>query len=147
MFSIFFFKELKAALKQPMIYIFLLIVTLLTFAATVSENVTIGGSAGNVLKNAPYIITTFTIILSIFGLFIATAFFNNAALRDYSNNFDQILFSTPLSKFGYFFCRFTGALLLSTIPLLGVFIGIFIGAKLAPIFDWVSADIGLVLFN
>ena len=140
MFYTFFAKELKAALKQPMIYIFLALISLLTFAAVVSNNVSIGGAVGNVYKNAPHIISIYTIILSFFGLLTATAFFNNAALRDYANNFDEILFSAPLSKSGYFFGRFFGALVLSTIPLLGVFIGIIIGSYLGPIFNWISPD-------
>ena len=81
-----------------MVYIFLGLMTLFTFGATVSDNIQIGGSVGNVYKNAPYIITIYTTIMTLFGLLIAAAFYNNAALRDYNNNFNEILFSTPLSK-------------------------------------------------
>ena len=111
MFKTFFLSELKYALKQPMIYIFMGVVGLLVFGATASDNVIIGGAVGNVHKNAPHIMAMYTSILSIFGLLIATAFFNNAALRDFSNGFNEILFTTPLSKSGYFFGRFFGALI------------------------------------
>jgi hypothetical protein len=114
----------------------MLIMTLLVFGATASDNVQIGGSVGNVVKNAPHVITSFTAVMTIFGLLIAAAFFNNAALRDYNNNFNEILFSTPLSKSGYYFGRFFGALIISTIPLLGVFIGVILGAFFAPILGW-----------
>ena len=140
MFKNFFLSELKYSLKQPMVYIFLGLMTLFTFGATVSDNIQIGGSVGNVYKNAPYIITIYTTIMTLFGLLIAAAFYNNAALRDYNNNFNEILFSTPLSKPGYFFGRFFAALVLSTIPMLGVFLGVIIGSTLAPIFGWVGAD-------
>ncbi|MFT4754525.1 MAG: ABC-2 type transport system permease protein [Salibacteraceae bacterium] len=136
MFSTFFFNELKYTLKQPMVYIFMLIMALLVFGATASDNVQIGGSVGNIVKNAPFVITTFTAIMSIFGLLIAAAFFNNAALRDYNNQFNEILFSTPLSKSGYYFGRFFGALIISTIPLLGVFIGVIMGSFVAPLVGW-----------
>ena len=140
MFNTFFFTELRYTLKQPMVYIFLVIISLLVFGATASDSVTIGGSVGNVVKNAPYIISIFTTIMSIFGLLIGVAFFNNAALRDYNNNFNEIIFSTPLSKPGYFFGRFFGALIVSTIPMLGVFIGVIIGTFLAPILGWEDVD-------
>ena len=140
MFKHFFFSELRYSFKQPMVYIFFFIVTLLVFGATASDNVQIGGAVGNVYRNSPNVITTYTLVISIFGLLFAAAFFNNAALRDYKNNFQEILFTTPISRFSYFFGRFLGALFLSTIPLLGVFVGIFYGAQIAPAAGWVDAD-------
>lgn len=140
MFKDFLIAELKYALKQPMVYIFMSLMALLVFGATASDNVVIGGSVGNVFKNAPNIIAQFTAIMSIFGLLIAAAFFNNAALKDHNHQFNEILFSTPLSKPGYFFGRFFGALLLATIPMLGVYIGSFLGTVIGPALGWVDAD-------
>lgn len=140
MFKNFFLLELKYTLKQPMVYIMLSIITLLVLAASSSDNIVIGGSVGNVYRNAPHIITIYTTVLTIFGLIIATAFFNNAALRDHNNQFNEILFSTPLSKAGYFFGRFFGALFLATIPMLGVFLGSMLASVLAPAFGWMDAD-------
>jgi ABC-2 type transport system permease protein len=140
MFKEIFSREIGAALRAPMVYIFTFVFALMAFMAVVSDSVMIGGAIGAVHKNAPHIVTTFVTILSIFGLLFAVAFFNNAALRDFNNNFDEILFTTPLNKASYFFGRFTGALLLSTIPLVGVFLGVFLGAILAPIFDWIPAE-------
>jgi hypothetical protein len=113
---------------------------LFVFGATASDSIIIGGTVGNVFKNAPHIITVYTTIMCIFGLLIAAAFFNNAALRDHNNDFNEILFSTPLSKAGYFFGRFFGALILATIPLLGVFLGSLIGTFLSPLFGWVDPE-------
>lgn len=140
MFNTFFFSELNYRFRQPMIYIFLGIITLLVFGATSSDNVQIGDSVGNVYRNSPHTITSFTTVMTIFGLLIAAAFFNNAALKDYSNGFDEILFSTPLSKPGFYFGRFCGALISATVPLLGVFIGVYLGSILAPAFGWIDAD-------
>jgi len=140
MFKYFFTTELKYTLKQPMVYIFTALLGLLVFFAVVSDNVTIGGSVGNVFRNAPHIIAVYTGVMTIFGLIIAAAFFNNAALRDHQNLFNEILFSTPIKKSGYFFGRFLGALILATIPMLGVFIGVLIGTTLAPAFGWIEAE-------
>ncbi|MGB0366819.1 MAG: ABC transporter permease/M1 family aminopeptidase [Flavobacteriaceae bacterium] len=140
MFKQFFISELRYNLRQPMVYLFFTIVFLLVFAANSTDNVQIGGAIGNVNRNAPHVITVFTTVMCIFGLLFAVAFFNNAALRDHKYNFQDILFATPLNKFGYFFGRFTAALLLSTIPLLGVFFGIVLGSYIAPLAGWIEPD-------
>lgn len=140
MFKEIFSRELGAALRVPMVYIFTFVFALMAFMAVVSDSVMIGGAIGAVHKNAPHIVTTFVTVLSIFGLLFAVAFFNNAALRDFNNNFDEILFTTPLNKAAYFFGRFLGALVLSTIPLLGVFLGVYLGTLLGPVFDWIPAE-------
>ena len=140
MFKVFFTRELKAALKSPMVYIFIFIYALLVFGAVSSDNVIIGGTVGNIKKNAPFVLTTFVSVLSIFGLLFAAAFFNNAALRDFQNQFHEILFSTPLKKGSFFFGRFLGALVLSTLPFLGVYLGAWIGAMVAPAAGWLDPD-------
>ena len=140
MFKIFFFSELKYSFRNPMIYLFFLIVFLLVFFANVSDNVTIGGSIGNVYRNAPNVITTFSIIMTLFGLLFAAAFFNNSALRDHKNNFQEIIFSKPIDKFGYFMGKFSASLLLSTIPLTGVFFAVIIGSKIAPLMGWIGPE-------
>jgi ABC-2 type transport system permease protein len=140
MFLEFFRREVKQALKQPMVYIFLGLLALLVFGAVVSDNVSIGGSVGNVNRNAPHIVTIYTCFLGLFGLLFAVAFFNNAALRDYSHKFNEILFSTPLKKADYFFGRFFGAFLLSILPFLGIFLGVWLGTFLGPIFGWMPAE-------
>ena len=76
----------------------------------------------------------------IFSLLMAAAFFNNAALRDHNNEFNEILFTTPLSKPGYYFGRFFGALFISTLPLIGVFIGMLLGTYLNSIFEWIAPE-------
>jgi ABC-2 type transport system permease protein len=138
MFKTFFISELKYTLKQPMVYIFMFVLGLMEFFATVSDNVIIGGAVGNVYRNSPYTLTIHISIFCIFSLIMAVAFFNNAALRDFNNEFNEILFTTPLSKPGYFFGRFFGALLVSTLPLIGVFIGMLIGTWLNYSFEWID---------
>ena len=110
--------------------------------ATVNEHFVIGTNIPtNVFRNAPHIITIFVQVLTLsVGVLCGTAFFNNAALRDHSNGFNEILFSTPIKKSGYFFGRFFGALFLSTLPLLGVFFGVLMGTILAPVFGWQEAE-------
>jgi hypothetical protein len=140
MFKTFFLSELKYTLKQPMVYIFMFVLGLLEFFATVSDNVQVGGAIGNVYRNSPYTLTIHITIFCIFSLLMAAAFFNNAALRDHNNEFNEILFTTPLSKPGYYFGRFFGALFISTLPLIGVFIGMLLGTYLNSIFEWIDPE-------
>jgi ABC-type transport system involved in multi-copper enzyme maturation permease subunit len=139
MFKDFFLSEIKYSLKQPMIYIFLGLMTLLTFGIT-SSGIAFFDTIGNAYINAPHTITVYTTFLTLFGLMIAAAFYNDAALRDHDNNFNEILFSAPISKSGYFFGRFFGALVLATIPMLGIYLGVILGTALAPAFGWVDPE-------
>lgn len=140
MFIEFFKREISMSIKRPMIWIFFSIVTLLVTFAIASDNIVIGGSVGNVYKNAPHILTLYTVILVLICLMMPAAFFNNAALRDYNHKFNEILFSTPTQKPAYFFGRFMGALVLSIIPFLGIFVGFILGTEVALATGWVDAD-------
>ena len=104
MFKIFFLSELRYSFRNPMVYLFFIIVFLVVFGANVSDNIVIGGSIGNVYRNAPNVITTFSIIMTLFGLLFAAAFFNNSALRDHENNFQEIkLIKNQTKNDGYYF--------------------------------------------
>lgn len=124
---------------QPMIYIFIGINFLLLFAATISENVTIGDTNDAVNINAPHVIMSMTLLMTLVGIFMTTALMNTAILRDFNHQFDGILFSTPLSKFGYLSGRFLGATLIALLPFVGALAGIFFGS----VSPWVDAnDVG-----
>jgi ABC-2 type transport system permease protein len=140
MFSTFFKFETKQWLRSPMLYIFLFIFTLLVFGATASDNIQIGGSTGNVHKNAPQTILQFYGIMSLLTMLLKTAFMNSAAIRDFENNTQQIIFSTPLSKAGYFFGHWAGAILAACLPLIGVSLGVLLGSVCSLAFDWQDAE-------
>ena len=65
-----------------------------------------------------------------------TAFVNSAALRDFRFNTNQIVFSTPMRRRDYFFGPLHRRRLVSTIPMLGVSVGI-LAAKYMP---WADPD-------
>jgi len=132
--------ELKYWLQTPMIWIFLFINTLIVFFAVGSENVTIGGSIGNIHKNAPFIIEQFYGILSTICLLMTTAFMNATANRDFQSGMHQFIFSSPIKKSHYYFGKFIGAAIVSIIPLLGISVGALIAPLLAPLFDMCPAE-------
>ncbi len=136
MFSKIFLFEIRYWLKQPMVYIFLFINAMLIFGATSSDSVTVGGSVGNVNKNAPFVVENFYAVMSIISLLMVTAFLNVAAARDFSFNTHQIIFSTPLKKVQFLLGRFCGASFVAIIPFLGVSIGNIAGSLM----PWVNAE-------
>ncbi len=136
MFKDFFLFEIRYRLRQPMIYIFFLISFLLVFAATISDTVQLGDSHDGLNVNAPHVILSMTLLITLIGVFMTTAFMNTAILRDFDYQYDGILFATPISKFGYLGGRFAGAAVLALVPFLGVFAGIFLGS----ISPWVEAS-------
>ncbi|WP_420574420.1 ABC transporter permease/M1 family aminopeptidase [Kordia sp.] len=140
MFITFFLREIRTGFKSPMLYIFFILFTIIATIGVVNESITLGGSVGNTFKNAPHIMTYYIGRLSLFGLLIATAYFNNAALRDYQHNFNTILFSTAIDKASYFFGRFFGALFLAIIPLLGVLFGFVFGTHIGIDSEMISAN-------
>ncbi|MFN9326199.1 MAG: ABC transporter permease, partial [Flavobacteriales bacterium] len=120
--------EVRHALRQPMVYIFLLLLALMTFGATATENIVIGGSSGNVYRNAPNVVYNFYSIMSFLGLLMVTAFVNAAAIRDFHYRTAQIVFSTPVTKTQYLVGKFIGSTLIALIPMLGISLGLVVGS-------------------
>ncbi|MEZ4941014.1 MAG: M1 family aminopeptidase [Saprospiraceae bacterium] len=138
MFTTFFSFELKSWLRSPMPWIFLFIIGLLCFFGTISDQVGIGGSYGNVWKNAPFVAQNWYGVFSILCILLTTAFMNTAGIRDYENQTSQIIFSKPVDKAGYYFGHFGGALLIALIPMLGVTLGMWTGVALNAVFEWID---------
>ena len=136
MFPTFFNFEIKTWLKAPMPWVFLFVIALLACLGTVSSDVTIGGSFGNIFKNAPHVTMTWYVTFSLVTVLLVAAFVNSAAIRDHQRKTDQIVFSKPIGKGAYYFGHFWGAVLVSMIPLLGVSLGMWIGVGLNSIFEW-----------
>ncbi|MCB0582404.1 MAG: hypothetical protein KDD10_24210 [Phaeodactylibacter sp.] len=119
--------ETQYWMRRPMVYVFLLINTLLVFFAVTSDDVTIGQSYGSIHKNAPFVVMGMYANMSIIILLMTTAFAQAAALRDFSYNTHEIIFSTPIRKRSYLAGRFLGAVIVACIPLLGVSLALLLG--------------------
>jgi aminopeptidase N len=121
--------ELRYQLKSPAFWVTFAIFLLLTFAATASDNVHIG-SGGNVWKNSPYAIAQTLLVMSVFAIFIMTAFVANVVVRDDETGFGPIIHSTRISRFDYLMGRFTGAFVAGCLLFLSVPLGMIIGAEM-----------------
>jgi ABC-2 type transport system permease protein len=124
--------ELKYWLSTPMLWIFFGINTLLILGAVSSDDITIGGGVGSVNKNAPFVIQQYYGVMSLVCLLMTTAFMNATANRDFQFGMYQFVFSSPIRQWHYFFGKFTGALIISVIPLFGISLG----AILGPLMPW-----------
>ena len=145
--------EIRYWLRSWMLWIFLLIIAAMIFAAASTDNVAIGGSLQNTYRNAPFVVENFYSLIGLLTLLMTTAFVNSAAARDFSYRTHEIIFSTPLRRRDYLLGRFIGATLVSIVPTLGVSIGILL-AKYMPWVDperwgpvnWASHLDGILVF-
>ena len=89
--------EIRYQLRNPVFWVSIAIFFLLGFGLTASENVSIG-TPGSVHENSPYAIAVATTILSLFYLFVVTAFVANAIVRDETTGFSPIVRSTSVTN-------------------------------------------------
>ena len=128
--------EIRYWLRSWMLWIFTMIIAAMIFGAASTDHVTVGGVLTNTYRNAPFVIENFYAMVGLLTLLMATAFVSSAALRDFSHNTYEMVFTTPLRRCDFLFGRFFGATLVSIIPMLGVSLGILL-AKYMP---WVDPE-------
>ena len=77
MFREIFLFEMRYQLRQPILLIGVAMFFLLSFGAVTTDSITIGGSIGNVHRNAPFVIVQLLLFMSLIGVFFTTAFVAN----------------------------------------------------------------------
>ena len=87
--------EFRYQLRQPAFWVIFGIFFLLAFGAMASENITIGGGGAENF-NSPYRVMQTLLVMSLFGIFIVTAFVSNIVLRDFDTKCAEIIFSTRI---------------------------------------------------
>ncbi len=127
--------EFRYQLKNPVFWVVSIIFFLLTFGATASDNISIGGG-GNLNINSPAAIITTSLILTIFFMFVTTAFVANVVIRDSESGFGPMVLSTRVKKFDYLIGRFTGAFTVAALAFLVVPFAIFLGSNM----PWVDPE-------
>jgi aminopeptidase N len=121
--------ELRYQLRSPLFLVGFAIFFLLTFGATVSDQISIGDT-GNVNVNSPAAILQIVGILNAFGLFVIAAFVASVVIRDEETSFAPIIYSTRITKFDYLFGRFTGAWVAALLVMTSVPLAILLGAAM-----------------
>lgn len=127
--------ELRYFLRQPSFYVVCLLLFLVSFLATVSNAVSIGGG-GEVLKNSPHTITVILLTLGIFAMFLVVNFVGSSALRNSASQMEELIHSKPLQPLAYQLGRFFGSYLV----VLLVFAAVPLGVLLGSFMPWVDAS-------
>ncbi|GAB3890668.1 ABC transporter permease/M1 family aminopeptidase [Spirosoma agri] len=132
MFTEIFRFELAYRLKRPATYLYALILFLFTFLFVIYGS---GPVSEKTNVNSPYAISQFVVVLTIFGMLIASAIMGVPVYRDIEHNTKNYFFSFPITERGYILGRFFG----SFVVLLGIMVvgmlGIIIGSLLGPVFN------------
>ena len=131
--------ELRYFMRQPSFYITSLILFFLTFMASVSDSVQIGGSS-NVNINSPYAITQVIAIMSVFAIFLVVNFVGSSAIRDDVSKLNELVLSKPLNIAKYKVGRFIGAYLVTLIVFSTTMLGVWIGSGFGSLIGWLDSD-------
>jgi hypothetical protein len=127
--------ELRQQFGNPVFWVVAVVFALLGFGASSSDAVQLGGSIGNVMRNAPSVIVGFANFFTVLSMFLVTIFIGASALRDFENRTAELFFATPMKKRDYLAGRFAGGYLAATVVVLFALLGIFIGYGM----PWVDA--------
>jgi len=125
--------------RQPSFYVTCLIFFFLTFFATVSENVQIGGG-GNVLYNGPFSIAQTLLIMSIFSMFLVVNFVASTATRNETNQMSELIYCKPMNPLSYQLGRFFGSLAVVVTVFAFVPIGIILGIVIGSLTGWIDPE-------
>jgi len=127
--------EIRYQLRNPVLWVSVAIFFLLSFGITASANVSVG-TPGAVHQNAPYAIAVATASISLFYLFVITAFVANAIVRDETSGFAPIVRATSVTNTQIVLGRFAGGLIIAWLGYLAIPIGMFVGSMM----PWVDPE-------
>lgn len=127
--------ELRYQLRNPVFWVVSILFFLLTFGAMTVQQIQIG-AGGNIHKNAPVAIAQTHLILSLFFMFVTTAFVANVIVRDDESGFGPMVRSTRVRKFDYLIARFLGAFLAAAVAFLVVPLAMWFGSLM----PWVDSE-------
>jgi len=91
------------------------------------DDIQIGGSS-NTNVNSPATLIGAQQIMSLFFMFVTTAFVANVVVRDDESGFGPMVRSTQVTKTSYLLGRFTGALIVALIAFMAIPAAMFIGS-------------------
>ena len=136
MFGEIFRFELRYQLRQPIFWIGCAVFFLLTFLATTTDAVVIGGSSGQVHRNAAWVVMQMHLMMSMLGMFFVAAFVASSVVRDAQHHTEEIFYTLPIRKLDYLLGRFTGALVAAILAGVSVSLAMALGSLM----PWLEAE-------
>lgn len=137
MFKEIFLFELKYRWKRPATWAYFGILFL--FGALIGGSGNVPGSE-KVLVNAPGNLTQMIVIISIFGIILASAIMGVPVYRDIEHKTQNFYFSYPITEKGYILGRFLGSLLTLFFIGFGLHLGLMLGFAICQGFGIEEAD-------
>jgi len=120
--------ELAQLLKNGVFWIVVAVYALMGFGTMASDDVTIGGGVGNIMRNAPAVVISILGTFSVFSVLLATIFVAGIAIRDFEQRTAELFFATPMKKRDYLLGRFGGGLFATFAIMLAMAVGLYVGS-------------------
>ncbi|MBF0298759.1 MAG: ABC transporter permease [Oligoflexia bacterium] len=117
-----------------LLYLFLAFMISISFAGAFKGATVSLGFSNKLALNSPVVINFLSSLMGYIGLLVVAPLFGQSINKDFENKFAQILFLTPIKKRNYFFVRYFGSFISSTVIMLSISIGIWL-ATLMPFID------------
>ncbi len=134
MFREFLRFELRYQLRSPLPWLIALLFAFLAFLAITTDQVQIGGSIGNVNRNAPSVILNILGTFSILGMLGALLLIGQPLLRDADLRTDELFFSAPMRQGSYLWGRALGGGLAT----LGIYVVVALVMVLGSFMPWLD---------
>ncbi|HEX6041315.1 ABC transporter permease/M1 family aminopeptidase [Longimicrobium sp.] len=122
--------EIRYLLRNPLLWVTAALLFAVFFASMNVPGFELG-SEGGLLRNAAYATVRGYLMVSLFAMFVTTAFVAGAVLRDDETGFGPIVRSTRMTKLDYLAGRFAGAFAVAALCVLLLPLAMVLGA-LAP---------------
>ncbi|MBP6749251.1 MAG: ABC transporter permease subunit [Xanthomonadaceae bacterium] len=134
MFEFFRF-ELRQQLRSPLLWLMGALFALFAFGGASSDAIQIGGSVGNVHRNAPMVAVQFLSVFTLMGMLFTAMAINGALLRDFEQGTAELIFASPIKRRDYVAGRIAAAI----VGCLAIYALIGFGIFVAQFMPWIDA--------
>ena len=128
--------ELRQQLSSPVLWLMGLLFAALAFGAASTDAIVLGGSVGNVHRNAPMIAAQFLGVFTLLGMLFTAMSINGALLRDFEQGTSELIFASPIKRRDYV----AGRIMAAVIGCLMIYALIGLGVFIAQFMPWIDAE-------
>lgn len=128
--------ELQYRKARTATYVYTGLAFVLPFLTVLSPVLKTAGAEGQTNANAPFVITGLTVLFSFYFTIITSAVMGVVIIRDFEQNTEAILFSTPLKKFDYLMGRFGGSMAVLVLIHFAAVLGLMSAFALGKVVPW-----------
>lgn len=128
--------ELRQQLRSPLLWLMGLLFAMLAFGAASTDVIILGGSVGNVHRNAPMITAQFMGLFTLLGMLFIAMSINGALLRDFEQGTAELIFASPIKRRDYV----AGRIIAAVICCLMIYVLIAFGIFIAQFMPWIDAE-------